>query len=167
VLVAEVVAAAAEPEEEEEEEEEGEEAVLATLAEDEEVDILPEDTPVDWLDTPDVLDPAVLVTEPEAAAALTLETEAELYNDSLLALLEALILLMTSATVLAAVPLAVKGVAEPARQVVISKPTLMPVRPSFWQQVRSLRADAPELPELPTMDPLQQYDVSLPLSPST
>jgi hypothetical protein len=167
VLVAEVVAAAAEPEEDEEEEE----AVLATLAEDdepdEEVEILPEDTPIDWLDTADVLDPAVLVTEPEVAAALALETEAELYNDSLLALLEALILLMTSATVLAAVPLAVKGVAEPARQVVMSKPTLMPVRPSFWQQVRSLRADAPELPELPTMDPLQQYDVSLPLSPST
>jgi hypothetical protein len=126
VLVAEVVAAAAEPEEE---------VVLATLAEDEEadeeVDVLPEETPVDSLDTPDVPNPAALVTEPEAAAALALEAEAELYNDSLLALLEALILLMTSAIVLAAVPLAVKGVAEPARQVVMSKPTLIPVRPSF------------------------------------
>jgi hypothetical protein len=131
VLVAEVVAAAAaEPEEEEDEE-----AVLATLAEDEEadeeVDILPEETPVDSLDTTDVPDPAALVTEPETVAALALETEAELYNDSLLAFLEALILLMTSATVLAAVPLAVRGVAEPARQVVMSKPTLIPVRPSF------------------------------------
>jgi hypothetical protein len=126
VLAAEVVAAAAEPEEEA--------AVLAALAEDEEpdeeVDILPEEDVVEPLDTPDVLDPVVLVTEAEPAAALALEAEAELYNDSLLALLEALILLMTSATELAAVPLAVRGVAEPARQVVISKPTLMPVRPS-------------------------------------
>jgi hypothetical protein len=134
VLEAEVVAAAAEPEEEEEE------VVLAALAEDEErddepdeeVDALPDETAVDPLDEPDVPDPAVLVTEAEleAAAALALETEAELYNDSLLALLEALILLMTSTTVLAAVPLAVRGVAEPARQVVTSRPILMPVRPS-------------------------------------
>lgn len=127
VLAAEVVAAAAEPEEEA--------AVLAALAEDEEpdeeVDILPEEDVVEPLDTPDVLDPAVLVTEAEPAAALALEAEAELYSDSLLALLEALILFMTSATELAAVPLAVRSVAEPARQVVISKPTLMPVRPSF------------------------------------
>lgn len=133
VLEAEVVAAAAEPEEEEE-------VVLAALGEDEErddepdeeVDALPDETAVDPLDEPDVPDPAVLVTdaELEAAAALALETEAELYNDSLLALLEALILLMTSATVLAAVPLAVRGVAEPARQVVTSRPILMPVRPS-------------------------------------
>jgi hypothetical protein len=132
VLEAEVVAAAAEPEEEE--------VVLAVLAEDEErddepdeeVDALPDETAVDPLDEPDVPDPAVLVTEAEleAAAALALETEAELYNDSLLALLEALILLMTSTTVLAAVPLAVRGVAEPARQVVTSRPILMPVRPS-------------------------------------
>jgi hypothetical protein len=126
VLAAEVVAAAAEPEEEA--------AVLAALAEDEgpdeEVDILPEEDVVEPLDTPDVLDSAVLVTEAEPAAALALEAEAELYSDSLLALLEALILLMTSATELAAVLLAVRGVAEPARQVVISKPTLMPVRPS-------------------------------------
>jgi hypothetical protein len=119
VLEAEVVAAAAEPEEEEE-------VVLAALGEDEErddepdeeVDALPDETAVDPLDEPDVPDPAAL------------ETEAELYNDSLLALLEALILLMTSATVLAAVPLAVRGVAEPARQVVTSRPILMPVRPS-------------------------------------
>ena len=126
VLAAVVVAAAAEPEEEA--------AVLAALAEDEEpdeeVDILPEEDVVEPLDTPDVLDSAVLVTEAEPAAALALEAEAELYSDSLLALLEALILLMTSATELAAVLLAVRGVAEPARQVVISKPTLMPVRPS-------------------------------------
>lgn len=130
VLAAEVVAAAAEPGLEGEEEE----AVLAALAGDEEpdkeVDILPEEDVVEPLDTPDVLDPAVLVTEAEPAAALALEAEAELYNDSLLALLEALILLMTSATELAAVPLAVRGVAEPALHVVISKPTLMPVRPS-------------------------------------
>ena len=136
MLAADVVAAAAEPEEEE--------VVPAALAEDEEpdedVDALPEEDPVDalaeedpveLLNTPDV-DAAVLVTEPapEAAAALALEAEAELNNDSLLALLEALILLITSATELAAVPLAVRGVAEPARQVVTSKPTLMPVRPS-------------------------------------
>jgi hypothetical protein len=131
VLAAEVVAAAAEPELDDEEEEE---AVLAAFAgdeePDEEVDILPEEDVVEPLDTPDVLDPAVLVTEAEPAAALALEAEAELYNDSLLALLEALILLMTSATELAAVPLAVRGVAEPARHVVISKPTLIPVRPS-------------------------------------
>lgn len=129
MLAADVVAAAAEPEEEE--------VVPTALAEDEEPDevvdaALPEEDPADALDTPDVLDAAVLVTEPapEAAAALALEAEAELYNDSLLALLEALMLLMTSATELAAVPFAVRGVAEPARQVVMSKPTLMPVRPS-------------------------------------
>jgi hypothetical protein len=126
-----VVAAAAEPEEE---------VVPAALTEDEErdkepdeeVDAMPDEVAVDPLNNPDVLDPAVFVTEAEleAAAALALETEAELYNDSLLALLEALILLMTSATVLAAVPLAVRGVAEPARQVVTSRPILMPVRPS-------------------------------------
>lgn len=128
MLVADVVAAAADPEEEE-----VDSAALADDEEpDEEVDAPPEDDPVDVLDTPDVLDTAVRVTEadPEAAAALALEADAELNNDSLLALLEALILLMTSATVLAAVPLAVSGVAEPARQVVMSKPTLMPVRPS-------------------------------------
>jgi hypothetical protein len=126
-----VVAAAAEPEEE---------VVPAALTEDEErdkepdeeVDAMPDEVAVDPLNKPDVPDPAVLVTEAEleAAAALALETEAKLYNDSLLALLEALILLMTSATVLAAVPLAVRGVAEPARQVVTSRPILMPVRPS-------------------------------------
>lgn len=79
-----------------------------------------------------VLDaPAVPVAVADAAAAaLALEAEAELNNDSLLALLEALILLIVSATELAAVPLAVKGVAEPARHVVKSKPTLRPVRPS-------------------------------------
>jgi hypothetical protein len=93
---------------------------------------MPDEVAVDPLNKPDVPDPAVFVTgaELEAAAALALETEAKLYNDSLLALLEALILLMTSATVLAAVPLAVRGVAEPARQVVTSRPILMPVRPS-------------------------------------
>jgi hypothetical protein len=127
-----VIAAAVEPEEEG--------VVLAALAEDEErdtepgeeVDPPPDETAVDPLDKADAPDPPVLVTEAEleAAAALALETEAELYNDSLLALLEALILLMTSATVLAAVPLAVRGVAEPARQVVTSRPILMPVRPS-------------------------------------
>lgn len=137
MLAADVVAAAAEPEEEEvvpaalaEDEEPGEE--VDALPEEDPVDAMPEDDPVEALDTPDVLDTAVLVTkpEPEVAVALALEAEAELYNDSLLALLEALILLMASATVLAAVPLAVRGVAEPARQVVTSKPTLMPVRPS-------------------------------------
>jgi len=99
---------------------------------DEEVDAIPDEAAVDPLDKPDVPDPTVLVTEAEleAAAALALETEAELYNDSLLALFDALILLMTSATELAAVPLAVRGVAEPALQVVTPRPILMPVRPS-------------------------------------
>ena len=138
MLAADVVAAAAEPEEEEvvpaalAEDEEPDEDVDALPEEEDPVDALAEEDPVELLDTPDVLDTAVLVTEPapEAAAALALEAEAELNNDSLLALLEALMLLITSATELAAVPLAVRGVAEPARQVVTSKPTLMPVRPS-------------------------------------
>lgn len=138
MLAADVVAAAAEPEEEEvvpaalAEDEEPDEEVDAALPEEVPVDALPEEDPANALDPLDVLDAAVLVTEPapEAAAALALEAEAELYNDSLLALLEALMLLMTSATELAAVPFAVRGVAEPARQVVMSKPTLMPVRPS-------------------------------------
>ena len=137
MLAADVVAAAAEPEEEEvvpaalAEDEEPDEDVDALPEEEDPVDALAEEDPVELLNTPDV-DAAVLVTEPapEAAAALALEAEAELNNDSLLALLEALMLLITSATELAAVPLAVRGVAEPARQVVTSKPTLMPVRPS-------------------------------------
>jgi hypothetical protein len=101
-----------------------------------------------------VLDPTVLATEPETTVSLALKTEAELYNDSLLALLQALMLLITSAAVLAAGPMAVRGEAEPARQVVMSNPTLMPVRPSSWQQVRSLSADDLEISELSTMEPL-------------
>jgi len=152
VLVAEEETAAAEPEEEEVaavvEPEEESEVTPAAAAEDEESDSDPETLleddavrPLDELIVPDepvrvsmagrvVLDAPALVTVADAAAALALEAEAELNNDSLLALLEALILLIASATELAAVPLAVKGVAEPARQVVKSKPTLRPVRPS-------------------------------------
>lgn len=106
-------------------------------AEEPEVDFteLLEDDTIEALDEIIVPETPVLVAEVEAAAAaaaaaLALETEAELNSDSLLALLEALILLMASAIVLAAVPLAVSGVAEPARQVVKSRPTLRPVRPS-------------------------------------
>lgn len=125
VLVGEEIAPAVVPESDEEtvipaaDELEGEEAEA-------ELKTLVEDDPDDRLDETAVPDPAVLV----AAAALALDTEAELYNDSLLILLEALKLLITSATVDAAVPLAVRGVALPALQVVMSKPTLMPVRPS-------------------------------------
>lgn len=89
-----------------------------------------EDDSVDMADDAVVPDPPVVVAVAVAAAALALDTEAELYNDSLLILLEALKLLITSATVDAAVPLAVRGVALPALQVVMSKPTLMPMRPS-------------------------------------
>lgn len=132
VLVGEEVTAAAEPEEVVAVVEPEEEVVSAAAVEEEEPDsdletLLEDDAsrPPDVLMIPVgpvligvaeriVLDAPVLIDVAEAAAAtLALETEAELNNDSLLTLLEALILLIASATELAAVPLAVRGVAEP------------------------------------------------------
>lgn len=148
VLVEEEVTAAAEPEEEvaavvepEEEvvpaaatEEEESDSDLETLLEDDAIKlpdelIIPVGPVLIGVAGRIVLDAPVPVTVDKAATALALEAESELATESLLTLLEALILLIASATELAAVPLAVKGVAEPERQVVKSKPTLRPVRP--------------------------------------
>lgn len=114
MLVGEVVAAAVEA---------PEDVVPAAAPEVEEpeadLETLPEEEADEVVDEVIALEaPEPVAEAEEAAAALAVEAEMELNSDSLLALLDALILLMASATVLAAVPLAVKGVAEPATQVV-------------------------------------------------